>query len=230
MDRRKVAEATATRSANILVTAAERLIYSATNYWLVLASDVVGALIFLVVGILRFSGSIVVAAVSVIVAFIAWGFVEYAFHRWLLHGRPSIARRGHARHHAHDTALIGLPVLVAVTVACTIWAILSLVFAAGVASLLVFGFYARYNYYGLLHHLLHHRGKDLASVPCLARLGRAHRIHHDRHVVNYGVSTTIWDRLLGTFQPSGEPGADQPSRRRRRRIRVVPSSGLASLF
>jgi sterol desaturase/sphingolipid hydroxylase (fatty acid hydroxylase superfamily) len=202
------------------------MIYSAANYWLVLASDLVAALIFLIAGIRRFSGSIVVAGVSVIAAFVAWGFVEYAFHRWVLHGPPSIARRGHARHHADDTALIGLPPLVATTVACTIWAILALVFAVGVACLVVFGFYARYNYYVLLHHLQHHRGKDLANVPCLARLGRAHRIHHARHVVNYGVSTTIWDRLLGTFQPSNEAGTGHPSRRRR--IRVVPSSGLAS--
>jgi 4-hydroxysphinganine ceramide fatty acyl 2-hydroxylase len=215
-----------TRSGNIVLIAAERMIYSAANYWLVLASDLVAALAFLVAGIRRFSGSIVVAGASVIVAFIAWGFVEYAFHRWVLHGRPSIARRGHARHHADDTALIGLPFLAAVTVACTICAILALVFTVGVACLLVFGFYARYNYYVLVHHLLHHRDKDLADVACLARLGRAHRIHHDRHVVNYGVSTTIWDRLLGTFQPTNGPGAGQPSRRRR--IPVVPSSGLAA--
>ncbi len=223
-----MAEATATRPGNILLTGVERMIYSAANYWLVLASDVAGALIFLIAGIRRFSGSIVVAGVSVIVAFVAWGFVEYAFHRWVLHGPPSIARRGHARHHADDTALIGLPPLVAITVACTIWAILALVFAVGVACLVVFGFYARYNYYVLLHHLEHHRGKDVANVACLARLGQVHRIHHARHVVNYGVSTTIWDRLLGTFQPSDEPGAGQPSRRRR--IRAVPSSGLASPF
>jgi sterol desaturase/sphingolipid hydroxylase (fatty acid hydroxylase superfamily) len=204
------------------------MIYSAANYWLVLASDVVGALIFLIVGIRRFSGSIAVAGASVVVGFVAWGFVEYAFHRWVLHGPPSIARRGHARHHANDTALISTPFLVVMTGAWTIWAMLALVFATGVACLLVFGFYAGYNYYVLLHHLQHRRGKDLANVACLARLGRAHRIHHDRHVVNYGVSTTIWDRLLGTFQPSDEPGAGQPSRRRR--IRVVPSSGLASPF
>jgi sterol desaturase/sphingolipid hydroxylase (fatty acid hydroxylase superfamily) len=223
-----VAVSTATRSGNILLAAAERMIYSAANYWLVLASDVVGALIFLIAGIRRFSGSIVVAGASVTVGFVAWGFVEYAVHRWVLHGRPSMARRGHARHHADDTALISTPFLVATTAACAIWAMLTLVFAVGVACLGVFGFYAGYNYYVLLHHLQHHRGQDLANVACLARLGRAHRIHHDRHIVNYGVSTTIWDRLLGTFQPSNEPGAGQPSRRRR--IRVVPSSGLASPF
>jgi 4-hydroxysphinganine ceramide fatty acyl 2-hydroxylase len=223
-----VSEATGTRSGNIVLIAAERMIYSAANYWLVVASDVVGALLFLILGIRRFSGSVVVAGVSVIVGFIAWGFVEYALHRWLFHGRPSMARRGHARHHADDTALISTPLLIVMACAGAIWAILALVVPSGVACLLVFGLYAGYNYYVLLHHLQHHRGDDLAGLPCLARIGRAHRIHHDRQVVNYGVSTTIWDRLLGTFQPSNEPGTRQPTRRPR--VRVVRSSGLASSF
>jgi 4-hydroxysphinganine ceramide fatty acyl 2-hydroxylase len=221
-----VGEATATRSGNIVLTAAERMIYSAANYWLVVASDVVAALLFLIIGIRRFSGSVVVAGLSVVVGFIAWGFLEYALHRWLFHGRPSMARRGHARHHADDTALISTPLLIVMACAFAIWAILALVFPPGVACLLVFGLYAGYNYYVLLHHLQHHRGDDLVGVPCLARFGRAHRIHHDRQVVNYGVSTTIWDRLLGTFQPSNEPGTRQPTRRPR--VRVVRSSGLAS--
>jgi 4-hydroxysphinganine ceramide fatty acyl 2-hydroxylase len=223
-----VGEATASRSGNIVLTAAERMIYSAANYWLVVASDVVGALIFLIAGVRRFSGSIVVAGASTIVGFIAWSFLEYALHRWVLHGRPSMARRGHARHHADDTALISTPLLVVMACAWTIWAILALVLPAGVACLLVFGLYAGYNYYVLLHHLQHHRGDDLAGVASLARLGRAHRIHHDRQVVNYGVSSTIWDRLLGTFQPSNEAGTRQPTRRSR--VRVVRSSGLASSF
>lgn len=87
------------RSRNIPLTTAERMIYSAHNYWLVLVGDVVGAIVFLVFGIRHLSG--------------------------------------------------------------------------------------------------------------LAGLERAHRIHHERHTVNYGVTTTLWDRLLGTFQPSHESGNDR---------------------
>jgi 4-hydroxysphinganine ceramide fatty acyl 2-hydroxylase len=204
VDGRRVGEAT--RSGNIVFTAAERMIYSAANYWLVVASDVVGALLFLIIGVRRFSGSVVVAGVSVIVGFIAWGFLEYALHRWLFHGRPSMARRGHARHHADDTALISTPVLVVMAAAAVTSAMLSMVFPTGVTCLFVFGLYAGYNYYALLHHLQHRRGSVLA---CLAGLERAHQIHHHRHTVNYGVTTTVWDHLLGTFQPSRESGKDR---------------------
>jgi len=184
----------------------ERMVYSARNYWLVLVSDVAGAVGVLVFGIRHFSGSTTVAGVSVVVGFIAWSFLEYVIHRWVGHGRPSMARRGHARHHADDTALISTPALVVMAIACGMSAILSIVFPIGVACLSVFGLYAGYNYYALLHHLQHRRG----TVPaCLAGLERVHRIHHDRHTVNYGVTTTLWDHLLGTFQPSRESGNDR---------------------
>ena len=29
-----------------------------------------------------------------------------------------------------------------------------------------------------------------------------------RQVVNFGISTTIWDRLFGTFEPTNEPATD----------------------
>jgi hypothetical protein len=48
-----VADATAPRSSNILLTTAERMISSVPHYWLVLVSDVVGAAVFLLFGIRR---------------------------------------------------------------------------------------------------------------------------------------------------------------------------------
>ena len=201
-----MAEAPARAFRNILLAIAERMIYNGHNYWFVLVSDVAGAVGFLIFGIRHLSGSTTAAGLSVTGGFIAWGFLEYALHRWLLHGRPSIARRGHARHHADDTALISTPALVVMTTACAMWATLSVVFPTDVACLMVSGLYAGYNYYALLHHLKHRRWTTLA---CLAGLERVHRIHHDRHIVNYGVTTTLWDRLLGTFQPSHESGNDR---------------------
>jgi sterol desaturase/sphingolipid hydroxylase (fatty acid hydroxylase superfamily) len=29
-----------------------------------------------------------------------------------------------------------------------------------------------------------------------------------RQVVNFGISTTIWERLFGTFEPTNEPATD----------------------
>ena len=70
------------------------------------------------------------------------------------------------------------------------------------------GLYAGCNYFALVHHLQHHRGKDLAGVAYLRRLERFHDLHHHRQVVNFGISTTIWDRPFGTFEPTNEPATD----------------------
>ena len=42
----------------------------------------------------------------------------------------------------------------------------------------------------------------------LLLLPRLHDLHHHRQVVNFGISTTIWDRLFGTFQPTNEPATE----------------------
>jgi sterol desaturase/sphingolipid hydroxylase (fatty acid hydroxylase superfamily) len=198
-----VGDVMAAQPRRILLGALERMVYSSANYWIVLLSDIVCAMAFLVVGLRQFIGPAALAVAAVIVGFLAWGFIEYAMHRWVLHGPPTMARRGHARHHADATALISTPFLVIMSGACAIWALLALAVPAGLAALLVFGMYSGYNYFALLHHLQHHREKDLARFGYWRRFEQLHRIHHDRHVVNFGITTTIWDRLLGTFEPSG---------------------------
>jgi sterol desaturase/sphingolipid hydroxylase (fatty acid hydroxylase superfamily) len=198
----------------------ERMVHSAANYWIGLFSDIVCALVFLILGRHQFFGPAILAAAAVSVGFLAWGLIEYAVHRWVLHGHPAIARRDHARHHADGTALISTPFLVIMAVASVMWGLFALVIPAGLAALLVFGIYSGYNYFAVLHHLQHHRERDLARFAPWRRSERHHRIHHHRHVVNYGITTTIWDRLLGTFEPSGSvtekperaPGTSSPFR------------------
>ena len=198
----------ATQSGRILLGVFDWIVYSSANYWVAMLCDLAAALAFLALGVNRSSGPFVVAGGVVIVGFISSGLFEYILHRWVLHGPPSMARRGHAQHHAEPRALISTPLFVIMTGALVIWGLLGLVLPAGVAALLVFGLYAGYNYFALVHHLQHHRGNDLACVAYLRRLERLHHLHHHRQVVNFGISTTIWDRLFGTFQPTNEPATD----------------------
>ncbi len=186
----------------------ERLIYSAANYRFMLVADVMGAALLMAVGALRFRGPLVLGIAIVASGFLAWGGVEYALHRWVLHGRPSIAARAHARHHADPGAPISSPALMSSALAAAAYFTLSTLFDAGASALAVSGVYAGYNYYALLHHLLHGRRALLERVPSLARLEESHRIHHRRVAVNFGVSSTLWDRLMGSYQPT------RPSTRR----------------
>ena len=197
----RVGDLMATQSGRRLVGALDRIVSSSANYWAAMFSDLAAALAFLALGLNWFSGPRVVAGGVVIAGFTSSGLLEYVLHRWVLHGPPSMARRGHAQHHAEPRALISTPLFVIMAGALAIWGLLGPVLPAGVAALLVFGLYARYNYFALVHHVHHHRGKDLA---CVAYRRRLERLHHHRQVVNFGISTTIWDRLFGTFQPTNE--------------------------
>ena len=75
------------------------MVDSSANYWVAMLSDLAAALAFLALGLNRFSGAWVVSGGVVIVGFMSSGLLEYVLHRWVLHGPPSMARRGHAQHH-----------------------------------------------------------------------------------------------------------------------------------
>ena len=198
-----------TRSGNGLLGALDRMFYSSANYWVMLLSDIAAALAFLALGVHEFSGSRLVAGMAVVAGFVAFGPLEYAVHRWILHGPPSMARRAHVQHHAEPHALISAPLFVIAALAVAVWGLFSLVLPIGFSALVVFGMYAGYNYFAVLHHLQHHRRDELAQVAYLARLERLHHVHHHRPAVNFGISTTIWDRLFGTFQPAHDQASDR---------------------
>ena len=195
----------ATQSRRLRLGALDRIVSSAANYWAAMLSDLAAALAFLALGLHRFSGPVVVAGGVVLVGFLSAGLLEYVVHRWVLHGPPSMATRGHAQHHAAPSALISTPLFGILAGALAVWGLLGLVLPAGLAALLVFGLYAGYNYFALVHHLQHHRGTDRACAGYWRQLERCHHLHHARRVVNFGISTTIWDRLFGTFQPTHAP-------------------------
>jgi sterol desaturase/sphingolipid hydroxylase (fatty acid hydroxylase superfamily) len=178
----------------------DRLISSPANYHASLFVDAGGAVIFLLAG-LQAPLTAGVRVAAVVAGFTAWGFVEYAVHRWLGHGAGSIGRRGHAMHHADDAALVAAPVFVVMAGVFTIWAALALVTGAGIAALIVFGLYAGYNQYALVHHVLHHHAA-LAARLGFRRMQHVHQVHHVRHDVNFGVTSTLWDRIFRTYQPA----------------------------
>lgn len=192
--------------------------YSPVNYWIMLCGDVVCAAVFLAVGVRHVAGTRAVAVLAVVAGFLAWGGVEYGVHRWILHGRPSSVQRAHARHHRDATALISSPLGVSTALACGLWAVLRIPFATGTAALVVFGLYAGYNGYVVLHHVQHHLPSVARVVPGLSGLVRAHAVHHGRYVVNYGVTTTWLDRVLGSdarVAPSAGPRDVRSERDRR---------------
>jgi sterol desaturase/sphingolipid hydroxylase (fatty acid hydroxylase superfamily) len=178
----------------------DRFVSSRINYHAVLIVDIIGAAVFLFVG-LRAPRPALLRVASVVAGFAAWGFIEYALHRWLGHGPRSVGRRGHLMHHADDTAPIAAPVFVVMAGTWVVWAMLAPVAGGRVAALIVCGIYIGYNHYALLHHLLHHH-EAIAAHLGLTRMRGRHRAHHRDHEVNFGVTSPLWDHIFGTYRPA----------------------------
>jgi sterol desaturase/sphingolipid hydroxylase (fatty acid hydroxylase superfamily) len=49
--------------------------------------------------------------------------------------------------------------------------------------------------------VLHHHGA-LAERLGFRRMQRVHQVHHMHHDVNFGVTSTLWDRIFRTYQPA----------------------------
>jgi sterol desaturase/sphingolipid hydroxylase (fatty acid hydroxylase superfamily) len=182
----------------------EQIVESPLNYWLVFACDWI-CLAWLFVSGLRAGASVTATVVSAATGFVAWGPLEYAYHRWVLHGPPSFARTSHARHHGDGHALVSTPILVGPLLAIAIRVLLGFVLPPALASFATLGFYGGYVYFAVLHHAEHRGRVALDRVGYWRQLGATHDLHHRRAAVNFGVTTTFWDRVFGTYSAAARP-------------------------
>ncbi len=133
-----------------------------------------------------------------------WTLVEYWLHRTLFHWTPPFAWGPrfhfflHGVHHdwVNDKYRLVMPPVAS--------AVLAVVFFAGWSVPLgtwVFPFFAGhvtgYLAYDMLHYSMHH---FKPKAKWLLKL-RAHHMnhHHNKDGRKYGVSTTLWDHVFGTY-------------------------------
>lgn len=161
----------------------------------------------------------------------AWSFTEYATHRWVLHGPFGKHARGdgllsriplggiHHNHHQDPnwSVLWGRAAgHAAIAATGAIGARVALALAPGLPTTAVTAaaaaWSAGYSTYDIVHHRLHHREPTTS-------LGVQMRQRHFRHHfagarTNLGVTTGVWDRLLGTeaeVRPIRIPSAAAPT-------------------
>ena len=136
---------------------------------------------------------------SLVAGWMAWTGAEYAVHRGVFHGPdlPIVANE-HTAHHRDPLATnpwaraLGHAAVAVASIAPGAALRQRNLTAAGIA------FAAGYSRYELLHFGLHHRPEQADQVL---------RRHHDRHHRggprrNFGVTTTFWDRVFGTLDPT----------------------------
>ena len=180
------------------------MVRSPVNYWSVIVFDALGAALLVGIGVAGIDGPAVLSGGLVAAGIAAWTLLEYCLHRFIMHGPPSLARTGHAHHHANPTALVSAPFSLVFLVACGLSGVLALLLPPGVAPLFVGGMYAGYNLYGWVHHVEHRCDALVSRVGFLRRHDGLHEVHHARHDVNFGVTTLFWDRVFGTFAASAD--------------------------
>ena len=186
-----------------------RLSRTRTNYWLEFVLDAALGVAFLSDAIRRHV-SVYAVVLLVLVGLFAFSFMEYVFHRWLFHGRETtLLARGHAAHHAdprgYDSLPFFLPALVLLCVAGAGALAMPVADALLVASGIAFG----YITYGLSHFFIHH---GRYRRPWIRRWAARHHIHHHHLDRNFGVTSPLWDLLLGTryVRPTSTAGTRSP--------------------
>jgi len=133
-----------------------------------------------------------------VTGFVIWTLAEYILHRSVLHKKTYFAPM-HGEHHAAPLAYIGTPAWVSVSVlsACVllpVWRWLGFAVADG----LTVGVMTGYWWYGVVHHVIHHRANK-SSPSYFNDLRAWHMRHHySPKSGNFGVTTSIWDRVFGT--------------------------------
>jgi sterol desaturase/sphingolipid hydroxylase (fatty acid hydroxylase superfamily) len=125
----------------------------------------------------------------------AWTLAEYVAHRWVMHGRrgPTALSREHRAHHADPEATD--PWMRALGYAAIVTPVAVLSAAAGCWPAGA-GWALGYAGYEQFHWREHH-------CPPLGRWERAARRRHFAHHcmsarANFGVTTSLWDRVFGT--------------------------------
>lgn len=151
----------------------------------------------------------------------SWTAVEYALHRFVLHGLQPFAD-WHAQHHARPTALICTPTLLSsALVALLIFLPVMLMGDLWRACSLTLGVLTGYLGYAVAHHAIHHSRSRSAWLRERKRWHARH--HHEAGAPGcYGVTTSFWDRVFSSVsRPPGPRDVRTPRSTRFKRPRVV---------
>lgn len=160
-----------------------------------LVADAVISLLLLAAGLWRNEGGAAVAASVIFSGLIFFSFIEYGFHRWLFHGRAGPLAQGHHKHHENPAGYDALPFFLPPLAALAVAGLLTTLAPVSFALLLSGALAAAYAAYGLSHSAVH--GWRFRQ-PLLRSWAAKHHIHHHHPDRNFGVTTPLWDIVLGT--------------------------------
>ena len=143
--------------------------------------------------------------VCLALGFFVWTFFEYILHRIVFHYQPksNFGKRMHYLFHGihHDFPQEADRLVMPPSSSLPIATIVFLIFyiPLGMAGVVTFvGFLSGYLYYELVHYSVHH--KKNPGVFWNKAQQKNHLQHHFKNYnKQFGVTTTFWDRVFGTY-------------------------------
>jgi dihydroceramide fatty acyl 2-hydroxylase len=160
-----------------------------------LICDVAIGIALLAAGMYTNRFGILTAAATLAFGLLVFSAIEYCFHRWLFHHGQSSMREGHDKHHDDPHGFDALPFFLPPIGMLLLAGLLALVLPTSTALLLAGATAAGYASYGVAHTIIHAiRFRSRAAVKWAAN----HHIHHHHPECNFGVTSPLWDIVLGT--------------------------------
>lgn len=160
-----------------------------------LLTDVVVAAALVLAGLDRTGANPGTALLAFGTGLLAFSWVEYGFHRWLMHGQVPLLGPGHRKHHDNPSGHDSMPFFLPPMFLAVLVGLFSLLLPVGNALLLAGGLACGYAGYGLSHAVIHVRR---FRHPLGRRWAAVHHIHHHHPDANFGVTTPFWDIVLRT--------------------------------
>ncbi len=165
------------------------------NYWGEFAVDIPLGIVLILAGLHYHDLSPLAVFLTIVSGTFIFSFFEYFVHRWLFHGSVRIIAEGHRAHHLNPMGYDSMPFFLPALVLITMTGIFVLLMPPENAFLITGTVTFGYATYGLSHYAIHH----VHFQRSWAKHWSAHHLIHHRHPTNnFGVTTPLWDVLLGT--------------------------------
>jgi sterol desaturase/sphingolipid hydroxylase (fatty acid hydroxylase superfamily) len=186
------------------------------HYWITWVFDALCPITLWCFGARLLTGASLATCIGV-VASVAVGafiftFIEYGLHRWLFHAPASFATPSHAEHHHSPRDLSALPFFLSGLGTFIIFSLASLVIGTPLALFLAGATHGAYFFYGALHQASHLIKPGDVPFAWLRARWAAHAVHHAHPDRNFGVTTSFWDHVFGTYHPKRVPAVTSPRR------------------
>ncbi len=156
---------------------------------------------------IMFGMELFIILIFIIIGLVLWTLTEYSLHRFIFHF-PAKSEFGkkihfifHGVHHDYpsDSKRLVMVPTVSIPLAIFFYYLFLAVFGAVYVAPVFAGFITGYLFYDLTHYAIHHF--NMHNKFWLA-IKKHHIKHHfENEDLGYGVSSPIWDKIIGTDFP-----------------------------